>query len=853
MQTQAAARIRPSEVELEALTGELLPTPYAQLAERPIVRGKFFFAGDEKLWIKGVTYGTFAPRSDGAQFPEDSVIDEDFRSMAESGFNTVRTYTPPPRSLLRIARKYGLRVMVGLSWTQHVAFLDDPQIRRNILAAVREGALSCAGEPAVLCFAIGNEIPASIVRWHGREKIEEFLRELCAIVKATDPDALVTYVNYPTTEYLQLDFVDFCAFNVYLETPQKLESYLAKLQNIAGEKPLVLTELGLDSRRNGEQLQAESLDWQIRTSFAAGCAGACAYAWTDEWYRGGDSIEDWDFGLTDRNRLAKPALESVRKAMREVPFADRRDWPLVSVVVCSLNGARTIRDTMEALARLAYPNFEVIVIDDGSTDNTAAIAREYPWKVISTENRGLSAARNTGWQEAEGEFVAYIDDDAYPDPHWLHFLVHKFETSDFVGVGGPNLAPPGDGWIADCVANSPGGPVHVLVSDTEAEHIPGCNMAFRRDALAAIDGFDPVYRAAGDDVDLCWRLQERGGVIGFAPAAVVWHHRRNSAHMYWKQQQGYGKAEALLERKWPQKYNPLGHLTWAGRLYGKGLTKAVDSGRWRIYQGSFGTAPFQSIYERGNTSWLALPLMPEWYLLVALLAAATALGAVWAPLLNLWPLLITALALPVAQAAISARDAKFTSAQETVAQRAKLYSLTFAMHLLQPLARLRGRLIHGLRPWRIRGCESNAAVYQRVTVWCERWRDPVGLIRSICEHLRKRDCIVQCGQDYDDWDIEVRCGMLGTLRVRTASEDHERGAQLFRFKTWSHVYPLTYVGAALLTATAIGSAVDGAIIVTGISLVGLIGLATRLRTELRFAAGLVRIVCARVDTDPDGP
>jgi GT2 family glycosyltransferase len=100
-------------------------------------------------------------------------------------------------------------------------------------------------------------------------------------------------------------------------------------------------------------------------------------------------------------------------------------------------------------------------------------------------------------------------------------------------------------------------------------------MAFRKASLQAIGGFDPQFRVAGDDVDVCWRLQEQGWTLGFNPAAMVWHHRRNSVRAYWKQQQGYGKAEALLERKWPQKYNGAGHLTWAGRLYGKGLTRTL--------------------------------------------------------------------------------------------------------------------------------------------------------------------------------------------------------------------------------------------------------------------------------------
>ena len=161
----------------------------------------------------------------------------------------------------------------------------------------------------------------------------------------------MTYVNYPTTEYLQhnLSFLDFVCFNVYLEAQETYEAYLARLQNLAGNKPLVMAEIVLDSHRNGLEGQARSLDWQIRAAFGAGCAGVFTFSWTDEWHRGGYDIEDWDFGLTDRNREAKPALDAVRKAFADVPFPLDRAWPRISVVICSYNGAPTIGETLEAV------------------------------------------------------------------------------------------------------------------------------------------------------------------------------------------------------------------------------------------------------------------------------------------------------------------------------------------------------------------------------------------------------------------------------------------------------------------------------------------------------------------------
>ena len=290
----------------------------------------------------------------------------------------------------------------------------------------------------------------------------------------------------------------------------------------------------------------------------------------------------------------------------------------MSVVCCSYNGAATIGETLAHVGRLDYPDFEVIVVDDGSTNGVSRIAAQYPVRLITQANQGLSAARNAGLHAATGEVVAYIDDDAYPDPHWLTYLVRKLNSGDcngtpFVGAGGPNLHVPTDGESAECVAHAPGGPTHVLLDDTVAEHIPGCNMAFRRDALLAIGGFDPQFRIAGDDVDICWRLQAAGGVIAFSPTAQVWHHRRGGVRPFWRQQFNYGRAEADLERKWPDKYNPVGHATWAGRVYGKGVQQLILGSRRRIYHGVWGEALFQQVYHVPPSLLASLPMMPEWY------------------------------------------------------------------------------------------------------------------------------------------------------------------------------------------------------------------------------------------------
>jgi GT2 family glycosyltransferase len=783
---------------------EPVPAP-GRVARRPRVAGKFLELDNQKLWIRGVTYGTFRPNDRGSQYGTLDAVRRDFEAMVAHGFNAVRTYTVPPRWLLDLAHENDLCVMVGLPWEQHIAFLDDPARAADIEDRVWAGVRACAGHPALLAYAVGNEIPTSIVRWHSPLRVERFIERLADAARTEDPGCLVTYVNYPSTEYLDPPGLDFLCFNVYLEEQERLSAYLARLQNVAGDRPLLMGEIGFDSRRSGEEAQARVLDWQVRTTFAAGCAGVFIFAWTDEWHRGGYEVEDWDFGLTRRDRSPKPALGRVQEALADLPLPPRHKLPSVSVVVCSYNGAATISSCLDGLLRLEYPDYEVIVIDDGSTDATAAIARSFGVRVISTANRGLSNARNLGLLVARGEIIAYTDDDARPEPHWLTYLADAFLRTEHVGVGGPNIAPPGDGPIADCVANAPGGPVHVLLSDQVAEHIPGCNMAFRREALEAIGGFDPRFRSAGDDVDVCWRLQERGGTLGFHPAAMVWHHRRNSIRAYWRQQVGYGRAEALLEQKWPEKYNTAGHLAWAGRLYGKGLAEAFGW-RHRIYHGVWGHAPFQRVYQAEPCTWASLPLMPEWYLVVLVLALLAGLGMLSTALRPAPLLFVAAAGLSVYQAGRAARRARFPSDSVNVMGWPRLLIVTATLHLIQPAARLLGRLRYGLTPWRRRGATPfQVPLPRRARIWSEKWLAPEDLLGAVEAVLRTTGRGARRGSAWDRWDLEVPAGLLGSARVRMAVEEHGAGRQLLRFKVWPH-WSLAVVGVLTLLTILVGVA-----------------------------------------------
>jgi GT2 family glycosyltransferase len=794
---------------------------------RPTVRGKFIFVGEQKLFVKGVTYGAFEPDEAKREYWDLAQIERDFAAMSANGLNAVRIpHTMPPRKLLDIAHQHGLRVLVGLSAEQYIGYLIEPRRDRpDVGRMIRERVRAVAGHPALLGYALGNEVSAHHARWIGRRKIERYLERLYQIVKQEDPAGLVTYVNYPTTEYLDLPFLDFVCFNVYLESQSALNAYLPRLQNIAGDRPLLMSEVGIDSIRHGEARQAEVLDWQIRTSFALGCAGAFVFSWTDEWFRGGDYVHDWAFGLTDAARKPKPALAVVREAFAAVPLPSALKWLRVSVVVCSYNGSRTLADCLDGLRRLQYPNYEVIVVNDGSTDRTGEIAAQSGFRVITTENRGLSHARNVGMQNATGEIVAYTDDDARPDSHWLMYLTAAFLRSDHAAIGGPNIAPGGDGEIADCVANAPGGPTHVLLSDTEAEHIPGCNMAFRRSVLETIGGFDEQFRVAGDDVDVCWRILERGHTIGFCASAVVWHHRRNSIRTFWRQQKGYGRAEALLEQKWPEKYNAVGHVSWAGRVYGPGALQLLCRAP-RIYHGVWGAAPFQTAHQQQPMLFAALSAIPEWWLIVLLLTVVSSLAFSWQPLLLFVPLLGLALALPVIQAWLGAAKARFTTTPRGSLREGGLRAITLWLHIMQPIARLYGRVQHGLTLWRWRGprcwdwpLPRQTAVFTRT--WIEHQRR-LELLEESCAAL---NTTTRRGGAFDAWDLEVRGGMFGSMRMLMAIEDQGSGTQYVRvqcqpiFSVGGVALFILFSGLALL---ALQDGAGGAAIVLG-CLAGAIG------------------------------
>ncbi|MFQ5665353.1 MAG: glycosyltransferase [Candidatus Binatia bacterium] len=482
----------------------------------------------------------------------------------------------------------------------------------------------------------------------------------------------------------------------------------------------------------------------------------------------------------DRNRHKKPAYHTVQKCyVGQLPPPLRR-VARVSVVICAYNAERTIDACLASLRALRHPDYEVIVVNDGSTDRTLEIAQRYrEVRIFSQPNKGLGAARNVGIANATGEIVAFTDADCVVDPDWLTYLAYKF-TQGYIAAGGPNLPPPEASRTAACVAASPGGPTHVLLDEEVAEHIPGCNMAFLKTALDEIGGFDPTYRTAGDDVDLCWRLQNLDHAIGFSPAAMVWHFRRNTVRAYLQQQMGYGKAEAQLYFKHPLRFNMLGQSEWIGRIYGD-VGMPMFSRRPLIYHGVFGRGLFQTLYEPSSSLLSHLPFTLEWNLISLVLLIGAAIAG--RHLLLASVPLVTALVCAAARAWRAKVDPRYDGPAGRLLITALMYLGPLLRSLQRYLYRFQG-VTHGGRI-HLEGPRQRPRVrwFKReffLSYWSETGEEKENLLHAFMEFLIPRKYLIAIDRGWNDVDVTVHQGIWSRAELKVAVEDHGGGKRLFR-------------------------------------------------------------------------
>ena len=560
------------------------------------IHGRFFHLDGERTFLRAVTYGPFPP----GKAPEART---EIPRIAAAGFHVVRTYETPDREFLDLLSSHGLTLITTIPWHWDSLFTENPITLSEAQDKLTSFLKKYGQHPALGALLIANEIRPDLVRFMGPLAVRNTLEELITHCRKSSPHLPIGYANFPTTEYLEPRNADFSAFNVYLENQNDFRRYLRRLHNIAGDRPLLLTEFGFNTQspnadENLEEEQAQTLSWALQTAYEEALSGFTTYAWTDLWYTGGAEVTDWSFGLTRRDGSAKPSLQALQHCQTNGedrnPSAEK-----ISVAICTRNGGHRLLDNLPYFEKIEDKNFELLVIDDGSTDDTREIVSEFQkhssldLALIPQKPSGLSAARNHAAREGKGAIIAYIDDDARPHPLWLSYLRKAYaDNPNAMAAGGPNIPPHPISRQNAIVTASAGNASHILFSDTTAEHLAGCNLSLRRKFLLDLGGFDERYHAAGDDVDVCWRILDSGHDLAFHPAACVFHDRRPTIKGFIRQQMGYGEAEALLYQKHPNRFGADG-IRWEGFIYSGG---PLSPDKYSIiYHGPMGEAPFQML------------------------------------------------------------------------------------------------------------------------------------------------------------------------------------------------------------------------------------------------------------------
>ncbi|MGB9631830.1 MAG: glycosyltransferase [Chloroflexaceae bacterium] len=290
-----------------------------------------------------------------------------------------------------------------------------------------------------------------------------------------------------------------------------------------------------------------------------------------------------------------------------------RSLPSISVVIGVYNGAEMIGKCLESLLDQNYPRhlYDIIVVENGSDDNTVDVVRCYPVRLYQNPVRGLAAARNYGLERSDAEIVATTDADCVAHPTWLQELVRPYADLKVGGVGGYIGAyAHGERTTVELFLDEYAPLVNFISGEHEfLPHLYGANASFRRELLLQIGGYNERLITA-EDVDVSWRIQlETGAKLVYAEQAIIYHHHRATKQGLARLYQHYGFGEILLDTMY-RKYTgyPRDLRFQCRRIMGQmaALPRYMLSmlvRRWRLMRGAIG--PYEAEVPR---LWLLI----EW-------------------------------------------------------------------------------------------------------------------------------------------------------------------------------------------------------------------------------------------------
>lgn len=227
----------------------------------------------------------------------------------------------------------------------------------------------------------------------------------------------------------------------------------------------------------------------------------------------------------------------------------------LSVVIPAYNSEKSLYYCLESLTNQSIPkaSYEVIVVDDGSTDRTSEIARDFNVKYLFQENQGPASARNKGVRNASGEIVLFTDSDCVPDHNWMQEMISPFKDPEIVSVKGAYKTRQKE--LAARFAQAEFEDRYdLLQKSVTIDMVDTYSAAFRKDIFLNMGGFDENFPVANnEDTDLSYRLASKGYKLVFNPRAFVYHTHPDALLKYLKLKFRRGYWRMVVYRRYPDK------------------------------------------------------------------------------------------------------------------------------------------------------------------------------------------------------------------------------------------------------------------------------------------------------------
>jgi glycosyltransferase involved in cell wall biosynthesis len=501
-------------------------------------QAKFFRRAGKKFLLKAMRLAGFSGDLD---FNEKLRLRKRLDELASAHINTLILSESQADTVLGFAAQAGLCAIVEV--TVNANDFESPVSERAAVDRIAKTLNALRGQSALIgllidCTSVDGPIsgiaPDAIRR--AVNAVASSAREL----KGSVSIALKRQIALPATQLVDEDFSYISLTKI---NPATVGPVICALHEVAGARPLVI-EIG------------EELPGQVEVverAFGFGAAGMVAPSMRPAVPDGRQNLRM----LVARELLPFDGLDESSAPLPTVT-------PMVSVVVTARDDESTIAACIESIGSLAYPDYEVIVIDDGSRDHVTEIVAKFPEvRLIRHPREGFGAIRNVAVRAARGDLIAFTRADCTVDSDWLSIAARMIIEGGFDGCGGPILSSTdASGLVARMLTS-----IERSESASEngrATQFSDRNMIVRKSSWKAVGGFDAQFVEDGGDLDLCARMLEAGMRIGWCPSGLVWRLGRTTIGEFVHSRIRHGRSEAMLAAKHPSRFG-------AGRAGALGL------------------------------------------------------------------------------------------------------------------------------------------------------------------------------------------------------------------------------------------------------------------------------------------